>query len=137
MVEMLVLSNINLHIPLTPTHHGFRPHLSTSTHFTNLTYTNTKGLIQQQPAYRTLTAASDIRKAFDKLLRHLHQLQKNACQISVRPTRIHRIQRQFFPNKALHKRSPTRLRSLTHTPQPLHTRYSISLRPKHAPRVIR
>ena len=67
-LERLVLNNINPHIPLSPTQHGFRPHHSTSTLLTNLTQNITEGFNQPKPAPRTLIAAIDISKAFGDVL---------------------------------------------------------------------
>ena len=70
-LERLVLNNINHHIPLSPSQHGFRPQHSTSTLLTNLTQTTLEGLNHSKPALRTLLVAIDISKAFDTVPRHI------------------------------------------------------------------
>ena len=70
-LERLVLNNINTHIPLSNTQHGFRSQHSTSTLLTHLTQTTLEGLNANKPATRTLLATIDISKAFDTVPRHL------------------------------------------------------------------
>ena len=105
-LERLVVNINNPHIPLSPTEHGFRSHHCTSTLLTNLAQNITDGFNHHKPAHRILIAT---------LTQSCTQFHKMTCHLPLRQTSIHTIQRQAFHNKTLHKRSPTRLRTLTHT----------------------
>lgn len=68
-IERHILHNINPHILLSPTQHGFRPNHSTNTLLTNLTQHTFDGINCKRPAQRTILATVDISKAFDAIPR--------------------------------------------------------------------
>ena len=65
-LEKLILERIWNYLPFPPSKHGFRAHQSTVTLtlLTTVNKTALDGLDSSKPAYRTLLAVIDIRKAF-------------------------------------------------------------------------
>ena len=64
-LERLLLPDLNEHLSLSESQHGFRPQRSTTTALLPLTHTIAKGFNQRLPPDRTVAVAVDFSKAFD------------------------------------------------------------------------
>ena len=67
-LERLLLPELNNHLPVAPTQHGFRPNQSTTTTLLPFTHQITWGFNQRCPPYHTVTTSIDLSKAFDMVI---------------------------------------------------------------------
>ena len=70
-LERLLLPELNSHLTVDESQHGFRPGRSTTTALLPLSQTIATGFNQRRPPHRTVALAVDFSKAFDTVPHHL------------------------------------------------------------------
>ena len=70
-LERLLLPDLNFHLRVEDSQHGFRPNRSTTTALLPLTQTIATGFNQRKPPHRTVALAVDFSRAFDMVPHHL------------------------------------------------------------------